>query len=66
MNIILNNQLEKIPETYTVKNLLADKNIKTKYFAVEINRNIVPKSTYCKYYLKENDKVEIITAIGGG
>ena len=66
MNIILNNRLEKIPETYTVKNLLADKKIKNEYFAVEINQTIVPKSTYCKCYLKENDKVEIITAIGGG
>ena len=34
--------------------------------AVEVNQTIVPKSKYESFRLKENDKVEIISAVGGG
>ena len=40
--------------------------IKTKYIAIEVNKQIIPKSEYKKYKLKHGDKVEIVTAIGGG
>ena len=50
----------------TIKMLLEDKNIKNKYFAVEINRKIIPKSVHCKHIIKDGDRIEIITAIGGG
>ena len=46
--------------------LLANLGVKNKFIAVEVNRVIVPKSNYRNYYLKENDKVEIIRAVGGG
>jgi sulfur carrier protein len=45
---------------------LEDKNIKNKYIAVEINENIIPKSNHNTYIIKDGDKIEIITAIGGG
>ena len=41
-------------------------NINSKYMAVEVNNSIVPKSEYSNFSLKENDKVEIINAVGGG
>ena len=34
--------------------------------AVEVNNSIVPKSEYSNFSLEENDKVEIINAVGGG
>ena len=66
MNILLNNKPEKIFDGSTVKKLLENKNIKNKYYAVEINRKIIPKSDHETYIIKEGDKIEIITAIGGG
>ena len=66
MNILLNNKSETLFDGTTIKMLLEDKNIKNKYFAVEINRNIIPKSVHCKHIIKDGDRIEIITAIGGG
>jgi len=66
MNILLNNKPEKLFDGSTVKKLLENKNIKNKYYAVEINRKIIPKSEYKTYVIKDGDKIEIITAIGGG
>ena len=66
MNILLNNKPERLFDGSTVKKLLENKNIKNKYYAVEINRKIIPKSDHETYVIKDGDKIEIITAIGGG
>ena len=66
MNILLNKKPEKLIEGSTVKKLLEKKNIRNKYYAVEINRKIIPKSDHDTYVIKDGDRVEIITAIGGG
>ena len=66
MNIILNNELDEVHDGTTIKKLLDDKKIRTKYIAIEINKKIIPKSSYYEHELKEGDKIEIITAIGGG
>ena len=66
MNIILNNELDEVHDGITIKELLDDKKIRTKYIAIEINKKIIPKSSYYKHELKEGDIIEIITAIGGG
>ena len=66
MNIILNNTINEVHENITIEELLLLNDIKSKYIAVEINKKIIPKSKYKEYQLCEDDKVEIITAIGGG
>ena len=65
MNIILNNESDEVNDGITIKELLDDKNIHTQYIAVEINKKIIPKSSYFKHELKERDKIEIITTNGG-
>ena len=66
MNILLNNKSETLFDGTTIQKLLEDKNIKDKYFAVEINRKIIPKSLHCRHIIEDGDRIEIITAIGGG
>ena len=66
MNILLNNKSEILFDGTTIQKLLEDKNIENKYFAVEINRKVIPKSDHGTYIIKDGDKIEIITAIGGG
>ena len=66
MNILLNNKSETLFDGTTIQKLLEGKNIKNKYIAVEINENIIPKSNHNTYIIKDGDKIEIITAIGGG
>lgn len=66
MNILLNNRPEKLFDGLTIRKLLEQKKIKNKYFAVEINKKIIPKSHHATHVIKDGDKIEIITAMGGG
>ena len=66
MNIILNNDEQIVLENISVSALLDNFEIDLEYMAVEVNQTIVPKSRYESFRLKENDKVEIISAVGGG
>tara|TARA_A100001035_G_C27473709_1_gene359998 strand:+ start:78 stop:278 length:201 start_codon:yes stop_codon:yes gene_type:complete len=66
MNILLNNNPEEFSERLTIKKLLEKKNIKSKYYAVEINKKIIPRSEHANHLLADGDRIEIITAIGGG
>ena len=66
MNIFVNQKKTIISKESTIMNILANLNIENKYLAIEINETILPKSEYDKYIIQENDKIEIINAIGGG
>ena len=66
MNILLNNETISVSEVSTIRELLDHINFQEKYYAVEVNEQIVPKSSHSSFTLKEGDKVEIVTAIGGG
>ena len=49
MNIILNNESDEVHDGITIKELLDDKKIHTQYIAIEINKKIIPKSSYYKH-----------------
>ncbi len=66
MNITVNGIKIEVEHEVSIQQLIDEKKINVKYIAVEINKYIVPKSEYQKYKLKDGDKIEIITAIGGG
>ena len=66
MNISINKEMISLPEKTTIAGMLKKLDIESKYIAVEINMTIIPKSEFDKHQLKDNDKVEIIRAVGGG
>ncbi len=66
MNISINKEMISLPEETTITSLLERLDIERKHIAVEINMEIIPKSEYDEYRLKEHDNVEIIWAVGGG
>ena len=66
MNISINKEMISLPEKTTIAGMLEKLDIERKYIAVEINMTIIPKSEFDKHQLKDNDKVEIIRAVGGG
>jgi sulfur carrier protein len=66
MQIYLNGQaLECAPAT-TIAALLAETGHGERRVAVEVNREIVPRSRHAEHRLHEGDRVEIVQAIGGG
>ena len=64
--IQLNGKKVLIKTNYTIFDLLKKYNFSNKKVAVEYNGAIVPKNSFKKKYLKNDDKVEIVHFIGGG
>lgn len=50
----------------TVADLVAQLNLQGRRLAVEVNRDIVPRSEHGEFQLNSGDVVEIVHAIGGG
>jgi len=66
MQIVVNGELKTISEKLTAQQLLQELGIAEQKLALEINEEIVPRSTLSEYIIQPGDKVEIIHAIGGG
>lgn len=66
MNIQLNGDLKQVDDNLTAAKLVDTLGLQGRRIAIEVNREILPRSHYESYQLKENDKVEIIHAVGGG
>ncbi|MBL61514.1 MAG: thiamine biosynthesis protein ThiS [Candidatus Pelagibacter sp.] len=66
MYIVLNGKKFKINQDDTISKLLKKIAVKSSKVAIEINKVVIPKEKYNKFKFKKNDKVEIVTFIGGG
>jgi len=66
MKIFINKEITQVPSKSTIDSVIQTLEVNKKYIAVEINEVIIPKSQYEKYIINENDKIEIINAVGGG
>jgi len=66
MNIIVNGKTQTIGAAVTVAQLLDAMDLAGKRVAVEVNREIVPKSRHAEVALRDDDRIEIVAAIGGG
>ena len=65
MEILLNGSPYPIEQNCTIESMLAKLDLQGK-FAIEVNRNIIPRCEYQKTHLQTGDKIEIVQAIGGG
>lgn len=66
MDIILNGATRDIPDQTTAAELLLSLGLTGKRLALEINREIVPRSRFEQHTIRPGDRVEIVHAIGGG
>lgn len=66
MNITLNGKNREIPDAATVAQLVEILDLTNKRMAMEINEEIVPRSTFNDHVILNDDKIEIVGAIGGG
>lgn len=66
MQIFLNGQTHECATNATVASLLEATGRGDRSVAVEVNREIVPRSRHAQHELHEGDRVEIVQAIGGG
>ena len=66
MQILLNGTPTPIADSSTAAELVSQLDLSGKRIALEVNGEIVPRSTYPEFRLNPDDKVEIVHAIGGG
>jgi len=66
MEIHINGEVAPLPPGHTVAELVARLDLAGQRIAVEVNEQIVPRSDYDRRVLNPGDRVEVVTAIGGG
>ena len=66
IKILLNGESREVPEAFSIKELFKFLELSEKHCAVEINKEIIFKTNWDKRLLINEDKVEIVRAIGGG
>ena len=62
--IIVNGQNQEI--SLPIVTYLQENNYPLDKIAIELNGQIVPKAKYAQTILNPNDKLEIVTFVGGG
>lgn len=50
----------------SLKEFLKERNFDLQKVAVELNDEIVPKNSFETVFLKKNDKIEVVSFVGGG
>jgi len=66
MQILLNGQAHELPGDTTVAGLMETLGLRTEIVAVEVNEDLVARARRDEHKLREGDRVEIVTLVGGG
>jgi len=66
MQITVNGEQREVADGLTAEQLVADMQITGQRIAMEVNLEIVPRSSYAEHTLNKGDRVEIVHAVGGG
>ena len=66
LSIVLNGESFKLNKQVSVTELFKVLDLSSKFMAVEINDEIIFRSSWDSHLIKENDKVELVRAIVGG
>ncbi len=66
MTITLNGEPRDVATGTTVADLLGELEVLPKHVAIEVNLELVPRARHAEHALRENDRLEIVTLVGGG
>ena len=66
MQVLINGESHTLSDGIVLSALLDQLEISGRRIAVEINESIVPRSQHVNTVIQQDDKIEIIHAIGGG
>jgi sulfur carrier protein len=66
MKIVLNGSDRDVESGSTLADLVAAAGLAERRVAIELNREIVPRSDYATRVLALGDRIEVVHAIGGG
>lgn len=66
MKILVNGEPREVAVGATVASLLHELNLPSQRVAVEVNLEIVPRDRHHGQTLREGDRLEVVTLVGGG
>ena len=66
MEITVNGNSATIEPGASVADLLAQRELEPIRVAVEVNEDLVPRKTFSRAMIREGDRIEIVTFVGGG
>jgi sulfur carrier protein len=66
VNILVNGESLELPNNPNIRDLIEHLGCQNQRIALEVNEAIIPKSAHEEFLLSDNDKIEIIKAVGGG
>jgi sulfur carrier protein len=66
MELVINGKSEQLPDGINAAQLIEHLGLGGQRVAMEVNREIVPRSDFEQRILQTGDHVEIVRAIGGG
>lgn len=66
MNVVFNGLPRTVADHMTVAQLLNELALESKYVAVEVNYQLVPRKQHSDTELHDGDLLEIVTLVGGG
>lgn len=64
--MIVNGKVMNFKEEITIEELLENFHLDMDKVVVEVNLEIIAKEKYYEFVLNEEDKIEIISFVGGG
>ncbi len=66
MNITINGEPQTVQSGITVADLVAQLGMQPRYVAVERNLELIPRTEHHDCVLQPEDRLEIVTLVGGG
>ena len=66
MRLTINGETRELPDETTIAAMLDVLGVRRDGVAVEVNREIIPRSRHGEVKLRGGDVVEIVTFVGGG
>ena len=66
LRLIINGEEREIQSSVNITELLLELEIKGSHLAVAVNSQVIPRLSFEKTLLSQDDQIEIVTAVGGG
>jgi sulfur carrier protein len=66
IEVVVNGQPRSVPQGTTVAGLIEELGLADRRVAVERNREVVPRAEHASTPLAANDRLELVTFVGGG
>lgn len=66
MQLTVNGQTKTVGDSISIAELLASLSLDPSRVAVEVNEDVVSRRTFESVELREGDRIEIVTFVGGG